>query len=117
MRHLATYLLLVIGGNASPTAEDVTNALAQCGVEVDEVMLNKMISELEGKSLEELIAAGEEKLFKGGAVAAAGAAPAAAGATDAAPAAAAAPVVKEEVVDALEGGMDMFGASGGGGDY
>ena len=44
------------------------------------------------------------------------AAPAAgAGAAAPAPAAAAAPVVEE--VDALEGGMDMFGGDGGGGDY
>ena len=37
----------------------------------------------------------------------------------AAPAEAAAPAAKpaEEVVDALEGGMDMFGGGGGGGDY
>jgi ribosomal protein L12E/L44/L45/RPP1/RPP2 len=36
-----------------------------------------------------------------------------------APAGAAAPEAKkvEEVVDALEGGMDMFGGGGGGGDY
>jgi len=45
---------------------------------------------------------------------AAAAAPAAAGA---APAAAAAPVAAVEEVDALEGGMDMFGGGGGGGDY
>ena len=40
---------------------------------------------------------------------------AAAAAPAAAPAAAAKPV--EEVVDALEGGMDMFGGDAGGGDY
>jgi ribosomal protein L12E/L44/L45/RPP1/RPP2 len=34
-----------------------------------------------------------------------------------APAAAAAAAPKEEEVDALEGGMDMFGGEGGGGDY
>lgn len=46
----------------------------------------------------------------------AGAAPAAGGGgAAAAPVAAAAPA--EEEVDALEGGMDMFGGSGGGGDY
>ena len=45
------------------------------------------------------------------------AAPAAAGGA-AAPAAAAAPEKpKEEEVDALDGGMDMFGGGGGGGDY
>mmetsp|Transcript_5257 Transcript_5257/g.5375 ORF Transcript_5257/g.5375 Transcript_5257/m.5375 type:complete len:129 (+) Transcript_5257:41-427(+) len=47
------------------------------------------------------------------AAAAGGAAPAASAA--AAPAPAAKP--KEEEVDALEGGMDMFGGGGGGGDY
>lgn len=43
------------------------------------------------------------------------AAPVAAGAPAAAAPVAAAPVVEE--VDALEGGMDMFGGGGGGGDY
>jgi len=47
----------------------------------------------------------------------ASAAPAAAGGGAAAPAAAAAPVVKEEEVDALDGGMDMFGGSAKTGDY
>jgi len=45
----------------------------------------------------------------------ASAAPAAAAPAAAAPAAAAKP--KEEVVDALDGGMNMFGGGGGGGDY
>ena len=34
MRHLATYMLLVLGGNASPTKEDVTTALSAVGVDV-----------------------------------------------------------------------------------
>jgi ribosomal protein L12E/L44/L45/RPP1/RPP2 len=34
MRHLATYMLLVLGGNASPTVDDITQALSQVGVEV-----------------------------------------------------------------------------------
>lgn len=34
MRHLATYMLLVLGGNASPTKEDVTAALSAVGVDV-----------------------------------------------------------------------------------
>jgi large subunit ribosomal protein LP2 len=120
MRHLAAYLLLVVGGNSNPTAEDVTNALAQCGIDVDEERLNALIAELDGKDLTELIAEGREKLMVGGAAVAAaapaagGAAPAAAGAPAAAPKAAEKP--KEEEVDALEGGMDMFGG-GGGGDY
>jgi len=47
----------------------------------------------------------------------ASAAPVAAAGGGAAPAAAAAPVVKEEEVDALDGGMDMFGGGAKTGDY
>lgn len=34
MRHLATYMLLVLGGKASPTKEDVTTALSAVGMDV-----------------------------------------------------------------------------------
>lgn len=34
MRHLATYMLLVLGGNATPSKADVTTALAAVGVDV-----------------------------------------------------------------------------------
>lgn len=90
MRHLATYLLLVAGGNAAPTAEDVTNALSQVGVEVDEERLNHLISELEGKDIAEIIESGKKLLVKfgggGGAAAPAAAAPAGGAAAAAAPA-------------------------------
>ena len=56
-----------------------------------------------------------EVIFNGG-VTSGGAAPAAAASGDAAAEAAPAAKPKEEEVDALEGGMDMFGG-GGGGDY
>ena len=112
MRHLAAYLLLVSGGNAAPTAEDVTTLLGQAGIEVNAERLGQLIGELAGKDLAELIAEGKEKLFVGGAVAAAAAAPAAGAAS-----AADAPAKKEEKpkveeVDALDGGMDMFGGGG-----
>ena len=116
MRHLAAYLLLVAGGNATPTAADVTALLAQAGIEVNEERLSQLMGDLEGKDIAEIIAAGKEKLMVAG-VAAAGAAPAAA--AGAAPAAEAPKVEKAKVeeVDALDGGMDMFGGGGGGGDY
>ena len=96
MRHLATYMLLVAGGNASPTADDVTNALSQVGVDVDSERLNQLIEELSGKDLEEVIEAGRSMLVKMGG---GGAAPAAAAGGDAAPAAApAAEKPKEEEV-------------------
>ena len=47
MRHLAAYLLLVAGGNATPTVADVTALLAKTGVEVDAEKLAQLMTELE----------------------------------------------------------------------
>ncbi|KAG2423248.1 hypothetical protein HXX76_015504 [Chlamydomonas incerta] len=84
MRVVSAYLLAVLGGKASPTADDVNKILSSVGVEAEAEKVNKLISELEGKNLAEVIAAGRSKLASvpsGGAVAAAapsgGAAPAA----------------------------------------
>ena len=107
MRHLAAYLLLVVGGNSTPSAEDVTKLLSQAGIEVDEERLNQLIADLEGKDIAELIELGKDKLVVGGMSSGGGGASAAPAATGAA-APAAAPVKeekpKEEVVDALDGG-------------
>ncbi|KAI0693204.1 60s acidic ribosomal protein-domain-containing protein [Cerioporus squamosus] len=86
MRHLAAYLLLQIGGNTSPSAADIKKVLGAVGIEADDERLEKLISELEGKDVNALIAEGSSKLASvpsGGAVAASsgaagGAAPAAA---------------------------------------
>lgn len=51
MRHIAAYLLLLIGGNASPTAADVKKVLAAVGIESDDERLGKLISELKGKDI------------------------------------------------------------------
>lgn len=119
MRHLAALLLLKAGGNANPTAEDITNLLSTVGVDVDAERLTQLLSDLEGKDIAELIAEGQKRLVVAGGVAApAGAAPAAAGAAPAAGKAAEPEKPKVEEVDALDGGMDMFGGGGGGGgDY
>mmetsp|Transcript_17928 Transcript_17928/g.21477 ORF Transcript_17928/g.21477 Transcript_17928/m.21477 type:complete len:395 (-) Transcript_17928:86-1270(-) len=66
MKHLAAYLLLVLGGNDSPSADDVTKALSAVGVEVDADRLSAMMTELEGKDLGELMEAGKEELAKFG---------------------------------------------------
>ena len=159
-------MLLVAGGNEAPTAKDVSTVLDAAGISTDEARLKMLLSELEGKKLEELIEMGKDMLHVGGGMAAA--APAAGGAAPAgAPAAKAAEKViyssilmlslmlrllfssiknarclilphtpspppppqpppppwnqskpKEEEVDALDGGMDMFGGGGGKtGDY
>ena len=51
MRYIAAYLLLQIGGNASPSAGDVKKVLAAVGIEADDERLEKLISELEGKDV------------------------------------------------------------------
>ncbi|KAG1442104.1 hypothetical protein G6F56_011205 [Rhizopus delemar] len=98
MKYLAAYLLLVNAGKTSPNAADVKGLLASVGVETEEERLNSLISSLEGKNVEELIAEGKEKISSvptGGAVAASGAA----AASSDAPAAEAKEEEKEESDD------------------
>ncbi|CAA9957444.1 hypothetical protein CFE70_001021 [Pyrenophora teres f. teres 0-1] len=87
MKHLAAYLLLGLGGNTSPSAADVKAVLESVGIEADSDRLDKLISELEGKDINELIASGSEKLASvpsgGAGGAASGSAPAAGGAAQA----------------------------------
>lgn len=66
MKHMAAYLMLVLGGNENPTADDVSKALSSVGVETDSEQLGKLISELEGKELGEVLASGEAMLAKFG---------------------------------------------------
>ncbi|CAH4028081.1 unnamed protein product [Pieris brassicae] len=84
MRYVAAYLLAVLGGKASPAAADIEKILSSVGIEADSEKLKNVISKLEGKTVDDLIAEGREKLSS---MPAGGAAPAAAAA--AAPAAAA----------------------------
>lgn len=51
MRHIAAYLLLQIGGNPSPSSDDIKKVLAAVGIEADEERLEKLISELKGKDV------------------------------------------------------------------
>jgi len=78
MKHLAAYLLLGLAGNTSPSAEDIKGVLSAVGIEADDDRLNSLLSELEGKDINELISEGSTKLAS---VPSGGAAPAAGGAT------------------------------------
>lgn len=86
MRYVAAYMLAILGGNKAPTEEDIKKILGSVDVEYNPEQSKKVVSELSGKNLEELIQKGSEKLAtipSGGggaapAAAAAGAAPAAA---------------------------------------
>jgi ribosomal protein L12E/L44/L45/RPP1/RPP2 len=62
MKLIAAYALLVISGNEAPTAEQVTAVVAAAGGEVDETVLATLFSDLEGKSIHELLAKGEKDL-------------------------------------------------------
>lgn len=83
--------MAVVGGNASPSADDVTAILSSVGIELqgdDQTQLDSLIAEMEGKSAEEVMAAGFEKIGKipgGGASGGAAAAGPAAAADGAAP--------------------------------
>ncbi|KAL6937539.1 60S acidic ribosomal protein P2 [Hanseniaspora osmophila] len=61
MKYLAAYLLLVQGGNASPSAEDIKSVIESVGVEVESAKVDALLSALEGKTIEELIAEGNAK--------------------------------------------------------
>ncbi|CEM04555.1 unnamed protein product [Vitrella brassicaformis CCMP3155] len=91
MKYVAAYLMAVLGGNESPSASDIENILSSVAIDVDSDILEKLLSEMEGKSPHEVIADGLTKLQSvptggggGAAVAAGGAAPAAGGAAVAA---------------------------------
>ncbi|POY74223.1 putative 6-deoxyerythronolide-B synthase [Rhodotorula taiwanensis] len=103
MKYVAAYLLAVTGGNASPKAEDIKTILGAADVSVDEERLSKLLAELEGKDINEIIAEGSKKLASvpsGGAAPAAAAGAAAGGATDA-------PAEKEKEEEKEESDDDM----------
>jgi len=54
MKLLAAYLLLQTGGNASPSASDIKDLLNTVGIDAEEERLSKLISELEGKDINEV---------------------------------------------------------------
>ncbi|KAH1090291.1 hypothetical protein J1N35_017548 [Gossypium stocksii] len=107
MKVVAAYLLAVLGGNASPSADDLKNILASVGADAEEESLQLLLSEVKGKDITELIASGREKLASvpsGGGVAVAASAPGAA----AAAAPAAAETKKEEKVEEKEESDDVL---------
>ena len=62
MKIIAAYLLAVLGGNAHPDEAAIKKILSSVGVESDAEKVKKLIHELNGKNLQEVIAAGSAKL-------------------------------------------------------
>lgn len=54
MKHLAAYLLIALAGNETPSADDVKGVLSSVGIDADEERLQKLISELQGKDINEV---------------------------------------------------------------
>ncbi|MCD7471232.1 60s acidic ribosomal protein P2 [Datura stramonium] len=73
MKVIAAYLLAVLGGNTCPSAADLKKILGSVGAEADEDRIDLLLTQVKGKDITELIAAGREKLASvpsgGGAVA------------------------------------------------
>jgi large subunit ribosomal protein LP2 len=74
MKELAAYLLLVLGGNETPSEEDVTTLISSVGGEANADSLASLFADLSGKDIHQLLAEGEERLKS--VVAVGGAAPA-----------------------------------------
>merc|ERR1712179_404631 len=106
MRYVAAYLLAQLGGNDAPNA-DAIKAILSSGVDADEEKLSKVISELSGKNIDDVLAEGKEKLASvpsGG-----GAAPAAAGAAAAEEAPKEEEKKEESESEDDDMGFDLFG--------
>ncbi|KAJ4976148.1 hypothetical protein NE237_001254 [Protea cynaroides] len=62
MKVVAAYLLAVLGGNTSPSTNDLKNILGSVGADADDDRIALLLSEVKGKDITELIASGREKL-------------------------------------------------------
>ena len=54
MKHLAAYLLLGLAGNTSPSADEIKEVLGSVGIDADEERLESLLSELDGKDINEV---------------------------------------------------------------
>jgi large subunit ribosomal protein LP2 len=62
MRVIGAYMLAVLGGNKSPDAAAITSILDSIGQKPDADDLKLFLSQVEGKDIAEVIAAGSKKL-------------------------------------------------------
>ncbi|KAL6516692.1 hypothetical protein OROGR_019997 [Orobanche gracilis] len=108
MKLIGAYLLAVLGGKTSPSADDLKDILGSVGAEADEDRIELLLSQVKGKDITELIASGREKLASvpagGGAVASA---PSGGAGGGAAPAAAAETKKEEKVEEQEESDGDL----------
>ncbi|KAJ3126849.1 60S acidic ribosomal protein P2 [Nowakowskiella sp. JEL0407] len=94
-KYLAAYLLASLGGNASPSSDDIKSILSAVGIESDDDRLEFLLGKISGKDINELIAEGASKLASLPAGGAVSAAPVAAATSSASAPADSAPAAKE----------------------
>ncbi|RWS16083.1 60S acidic ribosomal protein P2-like protein [Dinothrombium tinctorium] len=58
MRYVSAYLLATLGGNKNPTVDDISKILGSVGIEVDADKAKKVVDELKGKDIDEVIRKG-----------------------------------------------------------
>lgn len=58
MRYVAAYILATLGGKSSPTENDIEKILSSVGIELDAERVKIVTTELNGKSIDELITQG-----------------------------------------------------------
>ncbi|KAG6495848.1 60S acidic ribosomal protein P2B-like [Zingiber officinale] len=90
MKIVAAYLLVILGGNPNPSADDIRSILESVGAEAEDKRINHFLAEVKGKDITEVIAAGREKFASvpsGGSVVAIGVASPGSGGAGGAPAA------------------------------
>lgn len=102
MKYIAAYALLVLGGNATPSAADVEKVLKEAGIKSEAEHVERLVAALAGKPFHELVKSGTAKIAAMGSVAAA---PAGASAAPAQKEAAKEAPKEEEAADVDMGGL------------
>ena len=101
LKNVGAYLLANLAGNEEPTVAQVETILKSVGCAVDTESIEKLVAELKGKNVHQVIASGRSKLFSG-----AFAAPAGSASPKASAPVAAVAEVEEEVEEA--GAFSLF---------
>ncbi len=58
MRYVSAYLMATLGGNKNPSKDDIKKILSSVGIEADDERADKVVKELTGKSIDQVIAKG-----------------------------------------------------------
>jgi ribosomal protein L12E/L44/L45/RPP1/RPP2 len=113
MKVISAYMLCVLGGNASPGADDIKKVLSALDIAADDAAITLFLEKLGDKVLADVITAGKAKLSKFGGGGGGGG-----GGSGGAAAAVEEEKEEEEEEEEVDlGGGGLFGEEAGDGDY